>query len=208
MTQALQQGLEPLASARLAKTFARAGWIGFWLQVAIGSIPVLLEVYGLLFDSPGFGTRGGLALIRYLSLVSVLLLVFTTTWSYQYTRLAKWMADPNKRPSVDTVRWTVWTGVAASTLSIVFSMLVITFEVAQLVIYFLRAPQAGVPVIQTTAAGPQATWVSAGDMMSLLGLILAAAVEVVVLALSLWLLLRATSSSSQFRNETEQGQFP
>src|SRR5262245_13226017 len=152
MTQALQQELEPLASDRLAKTFSRAGWIGFWLQIAIGSIPFLLAVYALLFDSPGFGTRGGLALIRYLSIVSMLLLVVTTILSYLYTRLAKRMADPNNPPSVNSVRRTVWTGVTASTLGIVFSILVMMFEVAQLLIYFLRAPQAGVPVIQTTAA--------------------------------------------------------
>jgi hypothetical protein len=204
MTQALQQKLEPLAGERLAKSFSRAGWIGFWLQIAIGSIPFLLAIYALLFDSPGFGTRGGLALIRYLSIVSMLLLVVTTIWSYRYTRLAKRMADPKKPPSVDTVRRTVWTGIAASTLGIVFSILVMMFEVAQLLIYFLRAPQGGVPVIQTTAAGSSASWVSAGDMMSLLGLILASAVEVVVLALSLWLLLRATSSSAQFRDGAEQ----
>jgi hypothetical protein len=36
---------------------------------------------------------------------------------------------------------------------IVVSALVMMFEVIQLVMYFLHAPQAGIPVIQTTSGG-------------------------------------------------------
>ena len=71
------------------------------------------------------------------------------------------------------------------------SMLVMLFEVAQLLIHFLRAPQAGVPVIQTTGAGT-ATWVSAADMMSLMALILGMFGELTFLILILWLLFRTT----------------
>ena len=71
-------------------------------------------------------------------------------------------------------------------------MLIMLFEVAQLLIHFLRAPQAGVPVIQTTAAGT-ATWVSAADMMSLMALILGLFGELTFLILSLWLLFTAMS---------------
>jgi hypothetical protein len=81
--------------------------------------------------------------------------------------------------------------VAAGAAGIVFSMLVMLFEVAQLLIHFLRAPQAGVPVIQTTGAGT-ATWVSAADMMSLMALILSMFGELAFLILSLWLLFRTT----------------
>jgi len=80
---------------------------------------------------------------------------------------------------------------AAGAAGIVFSMLVMLFEVAQLLIHFLRAPQAGVPVIQTTGAGT-ATWVSAADMMSLMALILSMFGELAFLILSLWLLFRTT----------------
>jgi len=72
-------------------------------------------------------------------------------------------------------------------------MLIMLFEVAQLLIHFLRAPQAGVPVIQTTGAGT-ATWVSAADMMSLMALILGMFGELTFLILSLWLLFRTAMS--------------
>ena len=75
-------------------------------------------------------------------------------------------------------------------------MLVMLAETALLLLYFLRAPQAGVPVIQTS--GPeQATWISALDVMSLLALILIAFGEFVVLTFSLWLLFRTTLAYEQ-----------
>jgi len=85
----------------------------------------------------------------------------------------------------------------ASAIGIVFSMLVMFFEVAQLLIYFLRAPQAGIPVIQTTSGGP-ASWVSAADVFSLMALLLTMFVEIAVLMIGLWLLLRTTTASVEF----------
>jgi hypothetical protein len=91
---------------------------------------------------------------------------------------------------------TVWTGIKASTVGILFSMIVMFFEVAQLLIYFLRAPQAGIPVIQTT--GGPASWVSAADIAGLMALLLTMFVEVAVLAFSLWLLYRTTIPTVEF----------
>ena len=110
------------------------------------------------------------------------------------------MADPERRPSLFIVQRAAWLGVAASALGILFSMLVMLFEVAQLLIHFLRAPQAGVPVIQTTAAAT-ASWVSAADMMSLMALIFGMFGEIAVLAFSLWLLFRTTIASAEFADE-------
>ncbi len=30
----------------LAKVFSRLGWLGFWIQVAVGTVPALLIIYG------------------------------------------------------------------------------------------------------------------------------------------------------------------
>jgi hypothetical protein len=74
-------------------------------------------------------------------------------------------------------------------------MLIILFEVAQLLIYFLRTPQAGVPVIETTGGG-QAS--SAADMMNLMALVLTTFGEFTVLTFSLWLLFHTTFSSAEY----------
>jgi hypothetical protein len=198
MPQALQRIFRPPAGDSLAKAFSRLGWTGFWVQIAIGSIPFILTVYAFIFSrNPGAGTRGGSFLINFLSFAGLIVLVFTTIWSYRYTRLAARIADPKRRPSESSVQRAAWIGVAASTLGILFSMLVILFETVQLLIYFLRAPQAGVPVIQTTAS-QSASWVSAADIMSLMALLLTLSGEIAVLTFSLWLLFRATIPSPEF----------
>jgi Protein of unknown function (DUF3611) len=189
---------ESLRGSSLANAFSSLGWTGFWAQVAIGSIPVVLVIYSLLFDgSAGAGTRGGFALVEYLTIASLLLLAFTTFWFYRYTRLAKELADPERRPPAYVVRRAAWTGAAASTLGVVFSILVMLFEVTQLLFYFLRAPQVGIPTVQTTGSG-SASWVSAADIVSLLLLILTLFVEVVVLTFSLWLLFRTMVASVEY----------
>jgi hypothetical protein len=196
---------QPSINGSLARAFSRLGWIGFWLQVVIGAIPVALLIYAALFgSSDGVGTRGGLALIEYLTIGSLLVLVFTTIWFYRYTRLARQVAEPDHRPPMHSLQLAAWIGVAASMLGIVFSALVIMFEVIQLLVYFLRAPQAGVPVIQMTSGGP-ASWVSAGDLLSLLGLIFTMLVEIAVLTLSLWLLFQTTAEDADTHRAVDEG---
>jgi len=198
MLKSLQEALIPSRGYSLANAYLRLGWIGFWTQIAIGSIPVTLAAYSFLFNrNTGAGTRGGLALIEYLTIADLLLLVFTTVWFYRYTRLAKQIADPEHRPPAFVVRRAAWTGVAASTLGIAFSILVMLFEVTQLLFYFLRAPQVGIPTVQTTGSG-SASWVSAADVVSLLILILILFVEIGVLAFSLWLLFRTMIASVEY----------
>jgi hypothetical protein len=196
----MQEALLPSKGSSLAKAFLRLGWLGFWMQIAIGSIPMGLAIYSFLFSrSTSAGTRGGLALIEYLTIVDLLLLAFTTVWFYRYTRLAKTIADPEQRPPAFVVLRDAWMGVAASTLGVAVSILVMLFEVTQLLFYFLRAPQVGIPTVQTTGSG-SASWVSAADMVSLLILILTLFVEVAVLAFSLWLLFRTMIDSAEYGN--------
>jgi Protein of unknown function (DUF3611) len=182
---------------RLAKAFWRTGWVGFWMQLAILLICIGLAVYAMIADrNAGIGTRGQLGLLKYLTVISLLILAFTTFWSFRYILLASRIADPARRPSPSDVRRTVGVGVGASTLGLIVSMVIMLFEVTQLFLYFLNVPKAGVPVIQTTS-GP-ATWVSAGDILNLAVLVFMTFVEVLVLALGLWLLFRASTSLEDF----------
>lgn len=189
----------------LARAFSRVGWLGFWAQVTIGAIPVVLMIYAVIFGrAMTAGTRGGLTIIQYLAIADLLVLAFTTAWSYRYTRLGAWLAQPEHRPSFSRVQKAVWTGIMGSALGIILSVLVMLFEVVQLLIYFLRAPQAGVPVIQTAPAGPS-SWVSAADMVALLALNVSLLVELVVIAFSLSLLFRCTRASAAFAEFGDEG---
>jgi hypothetical protein len=48
MLQALRRILRPSISDSLANAFSRLGWIGFWIQIAIGVIPLTLIIYAFI----------------------------------------------------------------------------------------------------------------------------------------------------------------
>jgi hypothetical protein len=195
MLHGLRNAILPSKTYSLAGSFRRLGWAGVWLQVFFGSLPILVMAYYLLFSRAE--PRSGVPFIEYLTIVDLLLLLFTTFWSYRYTRLARQLADPQRRPTEASVVSIVWTGVFVSAVGMFFSMIVMLIEAGNLLFYFLKAPQAGMPVIQTS--GTEAVhWVSAVDMVSLMALILTLFAELLVLVFSLWLLFRTTLGSAEF----------
>lgn len=183
----------------LAKTFRRLGRLGFWIQVVLGSFPVVLMLYIFLFTGSlsVSGTRAGLPLVEYLTILNLLVLLFTTLWFYRYPGLGRRLLDPETRPSEAKVHRTVWIGLVASSLGAVFSMIVLILEVGQLLFYFLAAPQGGIPAIQTTpgTVGGAASWVSTVDVASLMALLLTLTAEVIALVLGLWLLFRTSQTT-------------
>jgi hypothetical protein len=186
-----------LPRVSLASTFSRLGWTGFWVQIVVGAIPVILMGYSFAFAQSPSGPRAGLPIVEYLTMGSLAMLVFTTIWFYRYTRLAPRIAEEALRPTELQLARTVWTGLVASSVAILFTILVMFIEVAHLLFYFLSTPQGGVPVFQTTGAGP-ASWVSAVDMLSLMSMVLTLLAELVVLVFSLWLLFRVTEGSPEY----------
>jgi hypothetical protein len=195
MSQTPQEDLGGSLALSLSKTFSRLGWTGFWLQVLLGSLPVITLVYSFSFTGTVSISSRGFPFIEYLASINLLTTLFTTYWSFHYTRVARRIIDPERRPSEASITRSVWTGVVASAIGIFFSTVVILIEAANLLFYFLKAPQAGIPVIQTS--GVEAVrWVSTADMVSLVALILTLFAEVIVLGFNLWLLYRTTPRSS------------
>ncbi len=196
MFSKLIASLRPSKIDSLAQAFGRLGWVGFWAQVVLGAAPLIMMVYVFAFSgSASASTRTGLPFVEYLSIASFLVLVFTTFWFFRYTRVARRLREPAARPSESSLLRTVSIGLVASTLGILFSMLVLLFEVGHMLFYFLSAPQAGVPTVQTTITGQLTSWVSAVDMMSLMSLILTLGAEVLALILGLFLLFRTMQAS-------------
>jgi hypothetical protein len=181
----------------LAGSFKRLGWAGLWIQVVVGVIPLILMSYTFVFAQSPTGPRAGLPIVEYLSMGSLLILIFTTFWFYRYTRIADRIAGPGESPTETELAGTIWIGLAASSAAILFTIVVMFIETAHLLFYFLSAPQGGVPVIQTTGMG-QTSWVSAVDMLSLMSMVLTVLAELVVLVFSLWLLFRVTEGSPEY----------
>jgi hypothetical protein len=204
MLQKLLRAIRPSKGRRLARALSLLGWAGFWIQVVFGTLPILLMVYYMAFSRSGTVSRSGLPVIGYLTVANLLILLFTTWWSYRYTRLARRFTDPERRPTEPYVIGFVWTGVVAGATGMLFSMIVLLIETANLSFYLLRAPQGGIPVIQTSGVEP-VHWVSPVDLVSLMVLTLNLLAELVVLLFSLWLLFQATLGSPEFPETTPTG---
>ena len=88
----------PSNPGSLARQFSRLGWIGFWMQLVLVSIPVILILYVLFIGSPESAQRKGIDLSNYLSYGSLLVMLFTIYWFCRYTRLAKRIVEPEWCP--------------------------------------------------------------------------------------------------------------
>jgi hypothetical protein len=197
MLEELTESLKSSRTETLAKAFARWGRSGFWALVVMGALPLIIMIYTFVFTGQLAGSaRSALPLVQFFSTAGLLLLVFLALWFHRYTRIAARLQNPDKRPSEASLRKTVWTGVVAASIAILFSMLVLLLEVGTLLFYFLSAPQAGVPIVQTTGAAV-ATWVSAVDMMNLLSVILTLGGEIFALIFGLLLLFRTIQDAPQ-----------
>ncbi|GAB6058473.1 DUF3611 family protein [Desulfonatronum parangueonense] len=190
MLEKLTETLISSRSETLAKAFSRWGRSGFWVLVATGIFPLMIMAYTLVLpgQSPDI-VPSGLPLIRFFSTAGVLLLVFLALWFHRYGRIALRLQDPESRPSESSLRKTVWIGVTAASLAILFSMLVLLFEVGALLFSLLSAPSAGYASMQS-AGVPVANLVSKVDMMNLMSVILTLGGEIFALIIGLLLLFR------------------
>ncbi|MGL4552982.1 MAG: DUF3611 family protein [Gemmataceae bacterium] len=191
MSETLNDVTTPPADISLARAFSRLGWAGFWGQLVFGSLPVVVIAYYFAFSSSGTVSRSGIPFVEYLTVANLLLLAFTIFWSFRYTRLANRLLDPAKRPDDPTIIRVVWTGVMLCTLSMFVSVVVILIEAANILFFFLKAPQGGIGVIQTTG-GETRYFVSSVDMVSLMALLLTLFAELLAQIFSLRLLYRTT----------------
>jgi hypothetical protein len=177
------------AAARIGRAFARVRWTGLCLQGVLIILPLLMLGY-VIFGKVA-GVREPLDFTEYLAFVGLLILAFTTFWSFYYTRVARRIEDPARRPTWDWISKILWIGLWASCLGIVGSLLSLFIEVTRLLILFLKAPQAGVPVMRTELETPT-EWVSALDAVGLLAEVCTLAGEFLLLGLTLWLLFKIT----------------
>ena len=198
---------QPENAESLAKQFSRLGWIGFWIQIALLAIPVLLLVYVLFLSSPESVQRRGIDLGNYLSFGSLLVMLFTTFWFFRYTRLGKRIADPELCPPQSSVVLTLWIGLWAGCLGIFFSMLLLMSAVGRLLFVMMANPQTGIQIAQSLGGDP-AKSLSAMDAASLMSLLFVLTAELIVLTLSLWLLFQTTRSSTKMTEATTDDHEP
>jgi hypothetical protein len=184
---------EPKDPEKIAKHFLRLGWIGFWVQLILLSLPIFLLFYVLFIKSTESVVSKGIDLSAYLSNGSLLVMLFTTFWFYRYTKLAPKIVAPELRPSHNSVAKTIWVGLWASVVGVFFSMMLLINAVTRLLFVLLATPQTGIPVA-TMGSNPGRT-LSAIDAVSLASLLFTLSAELTVLLFSIWLLFKITKDT-------------
>lgn len=191
----LTESLEPSEINRLAKSLARLGWGGFLVQVLIGAIPSVMMLYMLVFGGTSGEDAGArLPFIQLFSMIDLALLVFVSIWFFGYARLGKRMRTTPDRVTLSATRGAIWVGLIATTLAILFSMLVLLFEVGTMLFFFLSLPQGMFAAFQGPAAG-SANWIAAVDIISLMSVVISLGGEVAALIFGLVLLNRVVQVS-------------
>lgn len=178
-----------VAATKIGRAFSRVGWTGLCLQGLLIILPLLMLCY-VIFGRVT-GERESFDFTEYLAFFGLLILAFTTFWSFYYTRLAPRIQDPARRPTRDALIKILWIGLWAGCLGIVVSLVTLFIEVIRLLILFLKAPQAGVPAMRTELDS-RTQWVSAMDAVGLLAEVCTLAGEFLLLGLTLWLLFKIT----------------
>ena len=186
---------QPAKPEKLSKQFRRLGWLGFWIQLAMLAIPLVLLIYVLFLRSPESPQRIGIDLSNYLSYGSLLVMLFTTFWFFRYTRVGRRIADPELRPSRASVEGTLWVGVWASGAGSAFSMVLLFNAVGRMLLILLANPQTGLMIAPGPGGDPVQS-ISAMDTISLTSLLVILTAELILLAFSVWLLFRTTKASA------------
>jgi len=181
----------PETRQRIGERFTSLGKVGFFVQIALLSVPTMFALYMFLLSR---GSRSGESPIGFANLISFgssLVMIFTTYWFYRYIRMGERIKNPMQSPSRAVAVRTLWIGFWAGCLGIVFSLLLLFAAAWRLMFVLLTNPQTGMLVAPTLGTNPTYT-ISAIDVVSLTSNIANLAAEFVVIGLTLWLLFDLT----------------
>src|SRR5262245_53929812 len=110
MSDELEVGWSRQKRESLAEQFSLLGRIGFYTQLVLLVVPVVLTVYLFVLSRSTQGAGTGVNLGNYVSFGSLLVMIFTTYWFFRYVRLGVRLKDPAEPPPRSTVVTTLWIG--------------------------------------------------------------------------------------------------
>jgi hypothetical protein len=172
----------PKNPEQLGATFSKLGWTGFIIQLVLLTVPLLLAIYMWFGFSPASAARKGIDLSNYLSYGSLIVAIFTAFWLFRYTRLGRRIAAGDPDLTGPGVLKTVWIGIWAGSLGILFSLLQLFGSAGRILFVMLANPQTGLMVSPQMGGDPTQS-ISALDGISLLVLLVLLTAELVVLGL-------------------------
>lgn len=164
MAHLLRTGSGTPTPEHIARNCRLLGWTGFWMQVVLGVIPVLM-VLGAVFSRLGQWPGGLLSIGLWLSLLCLAFLIFSTYWSYRYTRLANRLEVRESRPSKTGVKRALKIGLLANLAVMAIAILIAFWYVSPITLRMLTVPQ-GATVVTPNQAVTQGALVSPSNMLA------------------------------------------
>jgi len=171
---------------QIARNCQQLGWVGFWLQVFLGLIPllvVLLSVVSRLGQWTGNLFSVGLVL----AILCLGFLVFSTYWSFRYTRMAARLRVPESRPSKSGVKRSLQNGLLTNLTVMVLAVAIALSQVSKLTIRMLTVPQ-GATVVMPNQTAAQGALVSPSNMLAIQALVHAIAAGLIGVIIALLLI--------------------
>ena len=171
---------------QIARNCRRLGWLGFWLQVVLGLVP-LLVVLGLFFSKLGQWRWEAFSLGFWLAVLCLGFLMLSIYWSYRYTRMSRRLEVPEVRPSKSGVKRTLRIGLLANLAIMAIAVLIALGRVNQLTFRMLTVPQ-GATVVTPNQAVMQGALVSPSNMLAIQAMVHAIAAGLVGAIIALLLI--------------------
>lgn len=162
---------KPTNYQQIAKLFRYLGWIGFWSQAILATIPIILLLFQLFFSTNKIGFNS-FDSENIFSFLDILTLLFTIYWCFRYTKLAILVEKlPLNNSSQVKVIQQVWIGIIANIIVMLLAVLIGLITLGNLLYIILSIPQAAGMILPTSS---EATLISHNSIitpMDILGLL-------------------------------------
>lgn len=162
---------KPTNYQRTAKLFRYLGWIGFWSQAILATIPIILLLFPLFFSTNKIGLDS-FDSENIFSFLDILTLFFTIYWCFRYTKLAILVENfqLNNSSQLKVIQQ-VWIGIIANIIVMLLAVLIGLITLGNLLYIILSIPQAAGMILPTSS---EATLISHNSIitpMDILGLL-------------------------------------
>ncbi len=192
MFNLFKSDIPPISPQRMASSLRRLGWIGFWLQVFLGFIPILVLIIKVISGKSRVNTSLGL----FLAIICLLALLLAMYWCFHYVRLARKLENADLRPAKAAVVRSLWMGLTINIVGMVCAVLIAMKLIATLTFNMLKLPQ-GATVIAPGAGSNlinQSPLLTPSDMITTQAMINTIAAELVGIIITLLLLSKMTQN--------------
>jgi len=176
----------PVGLRNIASSLRRLGWVGFWFQVVLGVIPIVVLIIKMFSGQSQINTPFGL----FLTFVCLLALLLTMYWSFHYVRLGRKLKDADLRFPKGAVIQSLWIGLTINIVGMICAVLIGMGRLATLTFNMLTFPQ-GATVITSQAQNNvinRTPWIAPSDMIILQAIINTIAAELVGIIIAILLL--------------------